>query len=116
MQHDDEAEISRLHDAITVRAEAEGLALAEIYVDRNMPPGRLIRPGLTVLLERLRQHEGSWLVVPTLDHLSSWPVVRRAIEMEVQLLSARVLALKGNGIRAAPALTESRADPPTFST
>jgi len=45
LQHDDEDEVTALHDQLTAYAEAEGLALAEVYVDRNVMPGQIIRPG-----------------------------------------------------------------------
>lgn len=90
-EHTDEAEIDRLHDQLTAHARAEGLALAEIFVDRCMPPGRIVRPGLTVLLEAVMRSEASGVLVVSADHLSPVPAVRRAIEVEIEVLGARLL-------------------------
>jgi hypothetical protein len=90
-EHADEAEIDRLHDQLTAHAQAEGLALAEIFVDRCMPPGRIVRPGLTVLLEAVMRAEAAGVLVISADHLSPLPAVRRAIEVEIEVLGARVL-------------------------
>jgi hypothetical protein len=87
--HADEAEIDRLHDQLTAHAESEGLALAEIFVDRGIRPGRTVRPGLTVLLEADMRSEASGVLVANLDHLSPLPAVRRAIEVEIEVLGAR---------------------------
>ncbi|MCM3884301.1 recombinase family protein [Frankia sp. R82] len=93
---DDKQEISKLHRQVTVFADAESYTLAEVYVDRNMPPGRLIRPGLSVLLDCLRAREGCCVIVPTSDHLSTWAAIRKAIEMEIQLLGGTLLIATGH--------------------
>jgi hypothetical protein len=90
-EHADEAEIDRLHDQLTQHASAEGLTLAEIFVDRSMPPGRIIRPGLTVLLDAVIRSEAAGVLVANLDHLSSLPAVRRAIEVQIEILGAELL-------------------------
>ncbi|ABD12249.1 hypothetical protein CcI156_05800 [Frankia sp. CcI156] len=92
-EHADEAEIDRLHDQLTAHAQAEGLALAEIFVDRSIPPGRIVRPGLTVLLEAVMRSEAAGVLVASLDHLSPLPAVRQAIEVEIEVLGARVLTV-----------------------
>jgi len=89
----DESEIDRLHDQLTAHAQAEGLALAEIFVDRSIPPGRIVRPGLTVLLEAVMRSDASGVLVANLDHLSPLPAVRQAIEVEIEVLGARVLTV-----------------------
>ena len=89
--HADEAEIERLHDQLTQHARAKGLTLAEIFVDRRMPPGRIIRPGLTVLLDAVIRSEAAGVLVADLDHLSSLPAVRRAIEVQIEILGAELL-------------------------
>lgn len=91
LEHADETQISRLHDQLTDHARAEGLALAEIFVDRCMPPGRIVRPGLTVLLDAIVRADGASVLVASLDHLSSLPAVRRAIEVQIEVLGAHVL-------------------------
>ncbi len=95
LANDDDDEILKLHRKITDYAEIESYVLTEIYIDRNMPPGRLIRPGLTVLLDCLRQYEGCSVVVPTVDALSTWVAIRKAIEMEIQLLGAKMVVATG---------------------
>ncbi len=94
-EHADEAEIDRLYDQLTAHAQAEGLALAlaEIFVDRSIPPGRIVRPGLTVLLEAVMRSEACGVLVANLDHLSPLPAVRQAIEVEIEVLGARVLTV-----------------------
>jgi hypothetical protein len=65
--------------------------LAEIFVDRCTPPGRIVRPGLTVLLEAVMRSEACGVLVVSLDHLSPMPAVRQAIEVEIEVLGARIL-------------------------
>jgi hypothetical protein len=55
VQHEDEGEITELHNQLTMYAEAEGVALAGVYVDRNITPGRGVRPGLTALLDTVQR-------------------------------------------------------------
>ncbi|MBL7499782.1 recombinase family protein [Frankia sp. CNm7] len=107
LEHADEAEIDRLHDQLARHARAEGLALAEVFVDRCVPPGRIVRPGLTVLLETVRRSEASGVLVMDVDHLSPLPAVRRAIEVEVETLGAQVFTA------TAPPAGHSQADPRT---
>jgi hypothetical protein len=89
VEHTDEVVIDRLHDQLTDHAHTEGMSLAEIFVDRCMPPGRLARPGLNVLLDTVMRSGGDVLVID-IDHLSSLPAVRRAIEVEIEFLGARL--------------------------
>jgi hypothetical protein len=65
------------------------MSLAEVFVDRCVPPGRLVRPGLSVLLDTVLRAGGDVLVID-IDHLSSLPPVRRAIEVEIEVLGARL--------------------------
>jgi len=100
LQHDDEDEITALHDQLTAYAKDEGLALAEIYVDRNVMPGQIIRPGLTVLLDAVVRTDGCGVLTPTANHLSSSQAVRRAIEMEIEILGGRLTVVE-SGSRTA---------------
>ncbi|WP_462186620.1 MULTISPECIES: recombinase family protein [unclassified Frankia] len=102
IEHADEAEIDRLDDQLTAHARAEGLALAEIFVDRCMPPGRIVRPGLTVLLEAVKRSEVAGVLVVSLDHLSPLPAVRQAIEVEIEGLGGRVIYLSEPSAPDAP--------------
>lgn len=91
LQHDDEDVITELHELVTAFAEAEGLALQEIYVDRNVRPGQTVRPGLTVVLDAVARCEaGCVVVVPTMAHLSPDERVRGAMEVEIGMLGGRV--------------------------
>lgn len=96
LDHDDEAEVTALHERLTAHARAEGLALAEVYVDRNIAPGRIVRPGLTVLLDAVMRTEGCAVLVVSPQHLSPMEPVRRAIEVEIQLLGASVILVEPN--------------------
>ncbi|KJE21186.1 hypothetical protein FF36_04526 [Frankia torreyi] len=89
VDHTDEAVIDRLHDQLADHAREEGMNLAEVFVDRCVPPGRLVRPGLSVLLDTVLRARGDVLVIDV-DHLSSLPAVRRAIEVEIEVLGARL--------------------------
>lgn len=93
LEDDDETEVERLHNLVTAFARAEGMAISEIYVDRNMPSGRIVRPALTVLLDAVLRVEHSLVLVPTPDHLSNLPPIRRAIEVEIEGLGARVVTI-----------------------
>ncbi len=97
LQHDDEDETAALRDRLTVYAEAEGLALVEIYIDRNVRPGQIIRPGLTVLLDAVLRTEGCGVLVPTVNHLSPASAVRRAVEVEIELLGGRLMVVEPEG-------------------
>lgn len=89
--NDDETHIERLHDQLTAHARVEGLTLAEVFVDRCTAPARIVRPGLTVLLEAVMRTEGCGVLVISPDHLSPVPAVRHAMEVEIEILGAQVL-------------------------
>lgn len=93
LEDDDEPRVDRLHDHLTAHAAAEGWALAEVFVDRNMPPGRIVRPGLTVLLEVVGRTDGCAVLVASLEHLSSSTPIRQAIEVEITSAGGRILAM-----------------------
>jgi len=88
LEDDDETEIERLHDLLTAHAAAEGLTLAEVIVDRNTSPGRIVRASLTVLLDAVLRAEGCRVLVPHPDALSPVPAVRRSITVEIEGLGA----------------------------
>ncbi len=94
---DDEAEIERLHDQLTAYAETNDLALAEVFVDRNTPAARIVRAGLTVLLDAILHREDCAVLIASPDHLSSVPAVRQAIEVEIENLGAHLLYLPPRG-------------------
>ncbi|WP_322760946.1 recombinase family protein [Frankia sp. Cr2] len=102
LEDDDETEVERLHDLITAFARAEGMAIGEIYVDRNMPSGRIVRSALTMLLDAVLRVEHSLIVVPTPEHLSNLQPIRRAIEVEIEGLGARVVTITGGGTPQLP--------------
>ncbi|MCK9928851.1 hypothetical protein MXD62_16975 [Frankia sp. Mgl5] len=94
LQHDDEDVITELHELVTAFAEAEGLALQEIYVDRNVRPGQTVRPGLVVLLDAVvRCEAGCVVVVPMGAHLSPEERVRGAMEVEMEMLGGRIVVV-----------------------
>ncbi|KDA44536.1 recombinase family protein [Frankia sp. BMG5.23] len=97
LEDDDEAEEDRLHDLLVAHAVTEGLALADVYVDRHIPPARIVRPGLTELLARLQRTEGSGVLVATVDHFSTHPSVREAIEVEIGNAGGTVLVVEASG-------------------
>jgi len=104
LEDEDEAEVDRLHDLLSAHAAAGGQALADVFVDRSMPPGQLIRPGLTLLLDAVRGADAATVIVPDLDHLSSLLAARRAIEAEISEAGARLIATAaaGDGVQAQP--------------
>ncbi|WP_322750891.1 MULTISPECIES: recombinase family protein [unclassified Frankia] len=89
-------DLNRLHAQLTDHARTEGMSLAEVFVDRCVPPGRLVRPGLNVLLDTVLRTGGDVLVLDA-DHLSSLPAVRRAIEVEIEVLGARLHTVTAPG-------------------
>ncbi|MCK9928241.1 recombinase family protein [Frankia sp. Mgl5] len=96
LEDDDEVEVERLHDALTAHAKAAGLPLAEIFVDRNTPPARIVRAGLTVLLDAILRREDCGVLVASPDQLSALPAVRRAIEVEIEGLGGSLLYLSAD--------------------
>ncbi|TCJ40101.1 recombinase family protein [Parafrankia sp. BMG5.11] len=88
---DDQAEEDHLHDQLSDHATAQSLVLADVFVDRNTPPARIVRPGLTELLVRLRRIEGCGVLVASLDHLSPSLPVRQAILVEISNVGGQVL-------------------------
>ncbi|ABD10277.1 hypothetical protein CcI156_12590 [Frankia sp. CcI156] len=96
LEDDDEAEEDRFHDLLVAHAVAEGLKLADVYVDRHMPPARIMRPGLTELLARLQRPPGSGVLVVTAEHLSTSPQVRKAIEVEIGNAGGAVLVVEAS--------------------
>ncbi len=94
LEDGDGAEEDRFHDLLVAHAVAEGLALADVYVDRHMPAARIMRPGLTELLAQLQRADGRAVLVADLDHLSTSQPVRQAIEMEISKACGRVLAVE----------------------
>ncbi|SNQ46599.1 putative Histidine kinase-like ATPase domain-containing protein [Frankia canadensis] len=76
-------EINRVHDVLTGHARREGLALVEVYVDRNTPSDQLVRAGFSVLLEELRRYDAAIVLVAGAEHLSTSPPMRRALEGEI---------------------------------
>jgi len=91
VQHENEDEITALHDQVANYTSANHLNLVEVYVDRNVWPGQVIRPGLTVLLDAVVRSEGCVVVVPSAAHLSPEGAIRRAVEVEIQMLGARTV-------------------------
>lgn len=102
---DDRQEEDRLHDLLAAYAAAEGLALADVFVDRHMPPARIVRPGLTELLAKLGRREGGGVLVASLDHLSPSLPVRQAIVVEIGSAGGRVLAVEAPTARPAEPCT-----------
>ncbi|WP_206442875.1 hypothetical protein [Candidatus Protofrankia californiensis] len=104
LDHDDEDEISRLHDLLSAYAHTGGLTLAETYVDRNTLPVRIIRLGLTALLDAVSRGGGCTVLIPTPAHLSPVPAVRAAITAELDTLGAWTIILRAGEHPASPAL------------
>jgi len=98
---DDRHEEDRVHDQLSGYAAAEGLGLSDVFVDRHMPPARLMRPGLTALLDAIRRTDGCTVLVASLDHLSSSVPVRQAIEAEITDAGGQLLELAASDTRPA---------------
>ncbi|MCM3920615.1 recombinase family protein [Frankia sp. AiPs1] len=93
VQHADEAEIEQFHDQLMAYAESHELVVIEIYVDRRIIPGSLLRPGFDSLVGELKRHSQSRVLVPTADHLSPAPSVRAAfLAVLTELGAALVVA------------------------
>lgn len=101
LEDDDRDDEDRLHDQLEAHAAAEGLTLADVFVDRNMPPARIMRPGLTELLVKLRHTESPTVMIADLDHLSPTAPVRQAIESEINNAGGQVMALDTAATRPA---------------
>lgn|GEM_PF-3952016 len=108
---DDDQTIEALSGRLVAHAAAEGLDLVEIQVDRNVVPARLMRPGLSALLTRLRgRADRAVVLIPSRDHLSPWRPVRRVIEVELARLGVAIqVAWDGAGGLAAPRSDAARA-------
>ncbi|SNQ48967.1 conserved hypothetical protein [Frankia canadensis] len=90
-QDANETEIEEHLDHLTTYAQAHRLHLIEVYVDRRIIPGSLLRPGLEVLIRELKAYEGARVLVPTADHLSPAISVRTAIVAHLSALGAAVV-------------------------
>lgn len=91
VQHADEAEIEQFHDELMAYAKDHTLAIVEIYVDRRIIPGSLLRPGLDILISSLKEYDSARVLVPTADHLSPADSVRTAILAHLTALRAVVV-------------------------
>jgi len=100
----DDEEINRVHDVLTGHSRHEGLALVEVYVDRNIPSDQLVRAGFSVLLEELRRYDGAIVLVAGAEHLSTSPPIRRALEGEI--------VDRGGAVQIAALPPPSRTPPP----
>ncbi|SBW20022.1 hypothetical protein FDG2_1569 [Candidatus Protofrankia californiensis] len=95
LAHDDETEVERLHNELAAYASMEGFGLVEIFVDHNMLPGNLLRPGFETLLAGLKDHDGAYVLVPTPNHLSPSEMVRSAIVATLSEFGRNVLVVPG---------------------
>ncbi|WP_239347189.1 hypothetical protein [Frankia sp. Cj3] len=84
VEGEDEAEIGRLQNTVTLHAITEGLSLEETYVDRNIPLAQVSgRPALMTVLTLVNEGEGVYVIVPNPDAMSRASGVRRAITLEI---------------------------------
>jgi uncharacterized repeat protein (TIGR03917 family) len=65
----DEDQINELHRRLAVEARQAGLALVEVYVDRQSPGAETWRPGLARAIEEIGRRPDAVLLVPDLSHL-----------------------------------------------
>lgn len=91
VQHADEVRIEQFHDQLMAYAEGHGLTVVEIYVDRRVLPGSLLRPGFDTLVGDLKRYSQARVLVPTADHLSPAPSVRAAFLAVLTELGATVV-------------------------
>lgn len=91
VQHSDKVRIEQFHDQITAYAEGHDLTIVEIYVDRRVLPGSLLRPGFDTLVGDLKRCSQARVLVPTADHLSPAPSVRAAFLAVLTELGATVV-------------------------
>jgi hypothetical protein len=91
VQHANEAEIEKHFGHLTAYAGDQGLHLIEVYVDRHVIPGNLLRPGLDVLMGELGEYKGARVLVPTAEHLSPAVGVRTAIVTHLSAPGADVV-------------------------
>ncbi|WP_018637364.1 hypothetical protein [Parafrankia elaeagni] len=89
-----EEDVNRLHDVLSDHAEREGLALAEVFVDRNMCSDQVIGPGLTVLLEAVRRDGRAVVLLSKWEHLAASASARHAITAVVVNLGGRIQAVE----------------------
>lgn len=103
LEGDDEAEVDRLHDQLTAHATAEGWHLADVFVDRTMPSARIVRPGLTRLLEAVRATDDCAVLVADYSQFSTLPAARRAIEEELTKADCLVVSIAASAGQTHPA-------------
>ncbi|WP_045877682.1 recombinase family protein [Pseudofrankia sp. DC12] len=101
-EDDNEAEVDRLHDQLTAHAATAGWHLAEVFVDRCMPPARIVRPGLALLVDTIRAAEDCAVLVVDDSHFSTLLPVRRAIEEEIAGTGCPVLAVAAPDSNTSP--------------
>jgi hypothetical protein len=91
----------RLTTEMHAFAEREGLMLADVYSDRFDPPAdHPDRSGFCALMDALRRHEASGVLIPSPEHLARMPrsyqTRRTIIETEA---GARILVVHSAGER-----------------
>ncbi|ETA01710.1 hypothetical protein CcI6DRAFT_02890 [Frankia sp. CcI6] len=103
VEGEDEAEIDRLQNMVTLHALAEGLSLEETYVDRNIPIAQVSgRPALATVLALVNEGEGVYVIVPNLDAMSKASGVRRAIALEISQAGGHLQIASGEASNHLP--------------
>lgn len=91
----------RLITALHARADREGLTLADVYLDLLDPPtDHPDRSGFCTLMDALRRHDTSTVLIPAPEHLSREPdgyaARRTIIEAEA---GARLLVISAHHVQ-----------------
>ncbi|MBL7508398.1 recombinase family protein [Frankia nepalensis] len=104
----DEDQINGLHSRLAAHAAHAGLALLEVYADRNTIPAMPDRPSLDRLLTELADHPGAVLLVPGPTHLPAAPTAHRALMHRLAQTGAtlRTLTTPAPHLPAAPTLED----------
>lgn len=105
----DERELVVLRKEMNRFCAAYGYRLGAVFCDRGVPGDTIARTGFTGLLDVLQVPGVHGVVVPTLGHMSSHELVRKALVRMVERAGAQLIVVaEANGITGRGARDDGR--------
>ncbi len=95
MEKPDEIEIALQRKEIGAFCAAQELMLGAVFIDRGVHGDVTARLGFTALVDVLCFADSYAVVMPTLDHLSERPGIRRVLTSRIRGTASRLLAVYG---------------------